>query len=66
MRLSLSWGVGEIAMNDRPRSRQAGEGHRADNDGNQHQKRHLLHSPERWDVVCIEQLLRGKIPGNPG
>jgi hypothetical protein len=38
----------------------------AKNNGEQHQKRHLLHRPKRWDVVRVKQVLRGKIPGNPG
>ena len=53
-------------MNHRSRCRQVGERHRTDNDGKQHQKRDLVDRPERWDVVRVEQVLRGKLPGNPG
>ena len=38
----------------------------ADNNGKQHQKGDLLNCPKRRDVISVEQVLRGKSPGNPG
>jgi hypothetical protein len=66
MWLSLSRCVGEIAVNRRSRRRQGGQRQRTEDDANQHQQRDLLHRPKRWNVVCVEQILRGKVPGNPG
>ena len=66
MRLSFPWGVGEVAMNRRSGYDEFSDRQWAENHGEQHQQRHLLHCPERWEVVCVEQVLRGKIPGNPG
>ena len=42
------------------------ERERAEDDGQQHEQNDLLHGPQGRDVGGVEQVLRGKIPGNPG
>ena len=66
MRFSLSWCVGEIAMNHWSGCRQPGKRNRPENEGTEHHKHYLLHRPKRGDIVSVKQVLRGKIPGNPG
>ncbi len=53
-------------MNDRLCGDDAGKEERTDDDGKQDHQDRLLHRPKRRDVGRIEQVLRGKIPGNPG
>jgi hypothetical protein len=53
-------------MNDRFRGHDAGDGERAEDDAEQNLQDRLLDRPKRGDVGCVEQVLRGKIPGNPG
>ncbi len=37
-----------------------------ENDRKQHRQDDLLHRQERPDIGCVEKVVRGKIPGNPG
>ena len=66
MRFSFPWGVGEVAMNRRFGCDEFSDRQWAENHGEQYQQRHLLHGPERRDVVRVEQVLRGKIPVTVG
>jgi hypothetical protein len=66
LKLSLSRCVGETAVNLWFRRDEINERKWAKNDGEQNQKRHLLHGPKRRDVGRVKKLLRGKSPGNPG
>jgi hypothetical protein len=46
MRFPFPWGIGEVTMNRRSGGDEFNERKWAENHGEQHQQRHLLHGPE--------------------
>jgi hypothetical protein len=66
MRFSLSWCVGEVSMDGWFDPQDIGNRQWTENDRKQHRQDDLLHRQERPDIGCVEKVVRGKIPGNPG
>ena len=66
LRLALSSGVGQAAMNVVIGVEQDVERDGADDDADEASRDHGVSAPERRDVGLVEEVLRGKYPGNPG
>src|SRR5204863_5522977 len=66
LRLALSSGVGQSAMNVVIGVEQDVEWDGADDEADEAPRDHRVSAPERRDIGLVDEVLRGKYPGNPG
>ena len=66
IRLSFASGVGEASMHVGGGLQEAMESDAPDNGDQQHTSGDVPHAPERRGISSVEQVLRGRRPGNPG
>ena len=63
---SLSFAVGELAMDGARWVAQCVQAEVAKYGSQQRPQDQALCPPKRRDIACVEQVLRGKTPGTPG
>src|SRR4051794_17083497 len=66
IRLSFASGVGEASMRVGGGLQEVMESDAADDGDQQHTSGDVPHAPERRGISSVEQVLRGRRPGNPG
>ena len=62
----LRGGGCETSMDGRPGAGEQAEAEVSADAGEEHHGGGLVDAPQRGEVVGVEQILRGKIPGTPG
>src|SRR3954463_16249871 len=66
IRLSFASGMGEASMHVGGGLQEVMESDAADDGDQQHTSGDVPHAPERRGISSVEQVLRGRRPGNPG
>ena len=66
LRLTFSSGVGQAAMNVVMRVEQDVERDGADDNADEAPRDHGVSAPKRRNIGLVDEVLRGKYPGNPG
>src|SRR3954453_6634126 len=66
IRLSFASGMGEASMHVGGGLQEVMESDAADDGDQQHTSGNVPHAPERRGISSVEQVLRGRRPGNPG